>query len=88
MPNNGTHSSNIWEKLVKSRNEQEKHHHCIAPSADCPDGGRQHEQSVSSVKMNFVASQQKFSAKNIISLHFLPQNLEVTENIPIFAANY
>lgn len=28
------------------------------------------------------------SAKNIISLHFLPQNLEVTENIPIFAANY
>ena len=34
--------------------------------------------------MNFVVSQQK----NIISLHFLPQNLEVTENIPIFAANY
>ena len=34
--------------------------------------------------MNFVATQQK----NIISLHFLPQNLEVTENIPIFAANY
>ena len=31
--------------------------------------------------MNFVASQQT----NIISLHFLPQNLEVTENIPKFA---
>ena len=46
-----------------------------------PDGGRRHESGVSGVMMNFVASQQK----NIISLHFLPQNLEVTENIPIFA---
>ena len=55
-----------------------------APSADCPDGSRRHEPGVSGVKMNFVVSQQK----NKISLHFLPQNLEVTENIPIFAANY
>ena len=49
-----------------------------------PDGGRRHESGVSGVMMNFVASQQK----NIIPLHFLPQNLEVTEIIPIFAPNY
>ncbi len=30
MPSNGTHSSNIWKRLVKSRNEQENHHHRTA----------------------------------------------------------